>query len=461
MPVLVSIASTRVDVVPGGTGSVEVTVRNVGTVVDEFRVTVLGPAAAWTTASPDVVALFPGASAPVVVTFAPPRSSEVEAGEVDVVVKVNSREDPDGSAAEELVVNVGGYDQPVAELVPRSVRAGRKARVQVAIDNLGNRRTQRAVSASDQDRALKFEAEPGTAVVEPGNAAFTRLTIRPVKTFLRGPDRTVPYRATLVDGDSTVAVDGTFVQSALLPKWLLRALLFALAALLVLLLLWQVAFKPVIKSAARVAAIKQVEVAKEDTVKPLVDAINKLVNRPAPVVPTGAAPPPTPSSSGDTIPAEPASPASGTPAGSGGAGVGGDDGKGGLSKEHRFDLTAQPGTPAPLSWKPSKDAPGRFSLTDILLQNPTGAFGTITVKRDSGEVLISSALENFRDLDFHVIAPYIVDDGKELVVEVACAKDATAPCSASATLGGFLAPAPAPAPPTVPGPDTSTITTAP
>jgi hypothetical protein len=451
MPVLVSIAASRVDVVPGGTGSVEVTVRNVGTVVDEFRVAVLGPAAAWATASPDVVPLFPGASAPVVVTFAPPRSSEVEAGEVDVVVKVTSREDPDGSAAEELVVNVGGYDQPVAELVPRSVRAGRKARVQVAIDNLGNRRTQRAVSASDADRALKFEADPGTAVVEPGNAAFARLTIRPVKTFLRGPDRTVPYRATLVDGDSAVAVDGTFVQSALLPKWLLRALMFALAALLLLLLLWQIAFKPVIKSAARVAAIKQVEVAKEDSVKPLVDAINKLVNKPA----AGTASPATPTPSGGTTPAAPTSPASATPVGlsaAGTSGGGGDDGKGGLSKEHRFDLTGQPGTPATMPWMPG---PGRFSLTDIVLQNPTGAVGTITVQRDSGEVLVSSALENFRDLDFHVIAPYIVDDGKGLVVEVACAKDATAPCSASATLGGFLAPSP----PTVPAPDASTTTT--
>ena len=41
----------RVEVAPGSTATAQLTIRNTGSVVDEFRVDILGPAAAWTTIS--------------------------------------------------------------------------------------------------------------------------------------------------------------------------------------------------------------------------------------------------------------------------------------------------------------------------------------------------------------------------------------------------------------------------
>jgi type II secretory pathway pseudopilin PulG len=443
MPVSASLSSSRVEVAPGGTATVELTVRNTGSVVDEFRIEVLGEGAQWTAPSPAVLPLFPGASAPVTITFNPPRRSDRVAGEVDVAIKVVSREDADGSAVEELVVAIGGFDSPDAELVPRTVRASRKANVQVAIDNLGNRRMQRSLVATDADQKLKFETVPSDVVVEAGRAEFAKVTIKPVKTFFRGPDRTIPYRVTLGEGEgeSTVNLDGTFIQSAMLPKWLLRLLMMLLALLIALAAMWQFAFKPVIRSAARAAAEAQVdEAVKEASTNAAVETAKAIKLADAAIGAGPSAPGGNKPVDGTTKPAPAASPGPAPGDGTGSAGSG-DDGKGGSAKSKRISVEAAPGATASAEWKPGGDN-DRFSITDVVLQNAQGDTGKIRLKRGD-EIILESALENFRDLDFHVIAPFIVE-GKPIVIEVVCGNSAeVGPCKPAATVGGFLGSAPA------------------
>jgi hypothetical protein len=408
-------------------------VRNTGAVVDELRLEVLGAGASWITPSPAVVPLFPGATAPVVLTIAPPRRADVAAGEVDVAVKVTSREDPEGSSVEEFVVVVAAYDAPDAELIPRTVRGGRRARVQVAIDNHGNRRTQRAITAFDADQQLRFEAEPPSVAIDPGLAEYVQLRIRPAKTFLRGPEKTIPYRVRLEDGESVVMLDGTFMQGPLLPRWLLRLLGLLLLALLALLVLWQVAFKPVINSAARTAAENRVDQAAVDGATKALVAAGVVTTVPVPG-PGSPAPVPAPK------------PTVASPAGAGE----GDDGKGGVSMDKRLTVEAASGeTKRSDDWSPAGEK-GRFSLTDVVLQNPNGDAGTLRVLRGD-DVLFESALENFRDLDFHFVAPYIVA-GQPLRIEVTCRNVAGGqPCRPAVSMAGFLAAAAAEAAPPTTG----------
>jgi hypothetical protein len=441
MPVSASLSSARVEVAPGGTATVELTVRNTGSVVDEFRIEVLGEGAQWTTATPAVLPLFPGASSPVTITFNPPRRSDRSAGEVDVAIKVVSREDADGSAVEELVVAIGGFDAPDAELVPRTIRASRKANVQVAIDNLGNRRMQRSIVAADADQKLKFETAPAEVVVEAGRAEFAKVSIKPVKTFFRGPDRTIPYRVTLGEGEGegTVALDGTFVQTAMLPKWLLRLLMMLLALLIALAAMWQFAFKPVINSAARAAAEAQVKEEVKAATENAAVQTAKAIKAADAAAGTGGTDPAT-AAAADAAAKEAAKKKAAAVAGSGGGAGGsaasGDDGKGGLAKSKRISVEAAPGATAAAEWKPGGDD-DRFSITDVVLQNAQGDTGKIRLKRGD-EILLESALENFRDLDFHVIAPFIVQ-GKPVVIEVVCGNSAeVGPCKPAATVGGFL-----------------------
>ena len=79
-----------------------------------------------------------------------------------------------------------------------------------------------------------------------------------------------------------------------------------------------------------------------------------------------------------------------------------------------------------------------FAVTDIVLQNPTGDIGTVQITRDT-KVLMTSALENFRDLDLHFVAPYMFRPGESLIMTIACTTPGpgSTSCTTSASFGGF------------------------
>jgi hypothetical protein len=80
MGAVARLSAPEVEVAPGTRVSLELLVRNTGTVVDQFTVDVLGPAAAWARAEPPAVSLFPQAEETVTIVFAPPRLSSTTPG---------------------------------------------------------------------------------------------------------------------------------------------------------------------------------------------------------------------------------------------------------------------------------------------------------------------------------------------------------------------------------------------
>src|SRR5438445_10509127 len=106
MSVSITISANKLSVVPGAEATCEVKLRNAGTIVDEFSATVLGDAGAWATVEPPKVSLFPGAEGSTCIRFRPPRKPQTKAGPVPFAVRVQSREDPVGSAAEEGTLEV-------------------------------------------------------------------------------------------------------------------------------------------------------------------------------------------------------------------------------------------------------------------------------------------------------------------------------------------------------------------
>jgi hypothetical protein len=67
-------------------------------------------------------------------------------------------------------------------------------------------------------------------------------------------------------------------------------------------------------------------------------------------------------------------------------------------------------------------AKGRtLQMTDIVLENPQGDFGSLTISRGQN-VLLVLALENFRDIDYHFVSPIVISGGQSLGVNVRCAR---------------------------------------
>lgn len=206
----VVLGSPTVAAPPGGAGTVEVRVRNTGTVVDQFTCTVLGEPAAWATVSPASLSLFPGAEGAMVITFSLPRSSAVSAGSLAFGAKVDSHEDPAWSQVEEGMVQIAGFAALEAKIVPRTSRGKGKAEHRVEIRNTGNSTVTAEVSAEDPDAALAFKIRPPALEIPAGATAVVEVGVRGVQKVSGGPRRR--QFSVTVDSGSPTVLDAAFEQ---------------------------------------------------------------------------------------------------------------------------------------------------------------------------------------------------------------------------------------------------------
>jgi hypothetical protein len=389
MGALVELEPRRLPAVPGAPVTVQVRVRNSGSVVDQFDLGVLGDAQAWATVEPASLSLFPGAEGSATVTFAPPRSPQLAAGPMVFGLRAQSKEDPAGSVVEEGTLDVEPFTDVFAELVPRASRGSSGATHDLAVDNRGNVALDAAISALDPDRLLDFELRPPTVTAEPGTAAFAKVGVKPKKRFWRGGAATRPFQVQVdVPGGTPLVLDGSLLQTPILPPWTLRALAIALVLLVAVVAAWATLIKPAIESTARQQA--------EDVLAEV--GITPLPSGATPDGSSGQSSAPTPDGSGGTGSPDPsaggASSAPSSPPGAGGA----------TPKDGRL---VRDGTLTP-------SAGTTLYLTDLVFSNPgVGAAGDIRLER-AGEPLLVLRLANFRDLDYHFVTPIAVGDGQEL-----------------------------------------------
>lgn len=385
------------------------TVRNAGRVVDEFTFEILGQAAAWATIEPASLRLLPDTDGQARLTFRPPRSHEARAGTIPFGVKVNSREDPQGSAVEEGTLAIAAFRDLTAELLPHTSRGRLRAKHELAIDNRGNHRVNTDVVAYDDDELLDLDvADPGL-VAEPGTAVFTKVIARPRKRFWRGADKTLPFHVQLQVADQPVTtVDGTVLQQAILPKWTMRALLAALALLLLLVVLWLTVLKPSIESAAK-EAVEEPLAVQQAAVEQLAGNVNdineQLGNEPVDL-PTEIE---SPAATTEEVPRDVRLTAA--------AGAGGSDSEAFVIADNET-----------------------YALADIVLQNPNGNEGALRILRGDS-VLLEVALQNFRDLDYHFVTPIVFGPGQSLVLEVRCdtvTAEGESECEVGSTFSGTI-----------------------
>ncbi len=375
----IAVLGTRsLAVAPGAQASVEIRIRNNGTVVDQFTLQVLGDAAAWATAEPPVVSLFPGAEQTARITFKPPRSPDVPAGPMAFGVRVASQEDPAGSVVEEGQLQIGAFSETSAELAPRTSRGRTSATHDLAIDNRGNTVLNASVTGLDPDRTLAYDVRPPAMVIDPGAAAFTKVAVKPRKRFWRGQPKTHSFQLQLDGGTAPVLVGGSMLQEPILPSWFLKALALLAAALVALVLIWLLFLQPAIRSAAQERA-EEVLAAVGITPNPNPNPNGNGNGEPTPTPAPGETTPPT-------IPTP-------TP---GPAGV----------QTPRDGRLASGDT-----LSPSQDR--TLFVTDLVFSNPSGTSGTIRLRR-SGQDLFVLNLDNFRDLDFHFVTPIAIGPDQNL-----------------------------------------------
>lgn len=412
MAATASISTTSLVVEGGQVVTCTVVVRNSGGIVDQFAIDVVGEPANWATVEPARVNLLPEESTTVTVRFAPPRSGAVPAGPSPFGVRVSSQEDPDGWVVEEGVIDVGGFADVTAELVPSKVEAAARAKFKVAIDNQGNQPVVALIAAADPEGDLDFRLQRTELLLEPDATTFVGLRARPRDRFLRGQPVRHRFQVSITPAEQAQAIvaEATLVQRQLLPRWLVPALSALLAVALLLAGFWFAVLRPAVRSAAGDAAareaaeVKQVaEQAKEDAGAAQADAGAAKQNSERAMREVGIDPSAPPTSGTGGPPANlPTTPTD-------------------------FRIAAD----APIDNNARRFREFVFTppegktlvITDAILQNPRGDSGTLRILRgtaDQNVLMLEVGLGNFRDLDQHWVEPLVYRPGERVVIAVSC-----------------------------------------
>jgi hypothetical protein len=434
-----SLASRQLSVTPGQAVEAKILVRNNGTLVDQFTLDIVGDSREWTEVEPRVMNLMPGQDGEATVRFAPPRSSTVLAGQLPFGVRVISREDPPNSSVAEGVVDVEPFMDLQLELSPKTSKCRTKAVHEVVVDNSGNYPIPVEIVTNDPEEQLKLTLDHSSLVVQPGTSAFLKLKAKPYDRFLRGQDKRLPFGVTATSGDlPPINADGTVVQQQLLPKWLLPVAVAALAAAVALTVLWFTLVKPTVQTSAREAGK---EAAQEENAEMMAQV--------------GAAEEKAETAESKAAEAEKKvdDMAANGGAGESGGGRGATEGPNGVDISSGQAVDFRITTNAEAQADPEEfeafnvpegaiPADKTLVITDIILQNPRGDSGTLTIKRGD-DVLYETGLANFRDLDFHFLEPLTFSPDAPLTVEVSCQlpgppEPGTGECRPSVSFSGRL-----------------------
>lgn len=472
MGTTVSLSDTDLAVEPGSTVSTTLRVRNTGDVVDQITFQPLGDAARWITVEPSDVRLFPDTDESVAIRISPPRDSTSPPGRTDWAVRALPREDPEGSAVAEGTVVVAPFADVAAEMQPEIGHGRLRGRFELAVDNRGNVPVPIRATGTDAEQALEFDITPPILDCDPGTARFTTIKVKPTKRVWKGQPKThvfeilaepqllvtepttsgpstgldelpapsgapgtaggtalleapAPPVTTTLPTVAPMTLTGTYVQVPILPSWFWKAVLALAALAVILFVLWQTLFKPTIESAAREVALEETAELEEE-----VAALDEKVDTAAAAGEVQAA-----ATAEDIAALEEAT------SGGGGSSGGALDNTFNETTEpanFRLAVSAAPGAVATTS-AAALPADTTFAVTDVILQNPRGDLGIISVQL-GGVPIIESALDNFRDLDFHFVAPYVADSTTPLSVVVECAAvqiPADGGCSPAVSFSGF------------------------
>lgn len=384
MAAIVTLSEPNLSVEPGGVASLEVRVRNTGSAADQFSFIIEGQPASFATVTPGALTLFPGAEGAVTVRFTPARAANVPAGPLPFAIRVESREDASAVAVENGTINVSGFRELAADVVPRSSRGRRSARHDVIIENRGNARISASLSAVDPNNLLAFSFDPAGIAADAGTTTYSRVRVAARKRSLTGPSASRPFQV-LVETDNSppIAIDATFQQEPMLSGGVLGSAIAVVVAAVLLVVLWLGVVRPEIRRSVKRTVATQ------------------LAKQGGRVVPSGG----------------------GTSSSGGGATLAG------TPIDGRLFLKAAGQT--------SFEVPSgkTLSLTDVILENPAGNTGTLQMQRD-GTSLLVVGLDNFRDLDYHFVSPIVFTAGQKLQLVASCT---SVGCTPGAYFAGTLA----------------------
>ncbi|HEU4422801.1 MAG TPA: hypothetical protein VFR67_09745, partial [Pilimelia sp.] len=205
---------------PGEIVSTTATIHNLGSQVEQFAMSVLGPAAAWATTEPATLQIYPAGHAECTIRLAPPREVTTPAGQVWFTVQAMSTLHPGLVASANGTLDVGAFREVTAVLVPQQTSGRGRTQHRVDITNAGNVVEPVRIEASDPAGKVKFGVPPGEVPLPPGKHAVA-VPVRPPLRWFKKPSQT-PFTVMVTPRPTLAAIrlDGTREIMPLIGGWL-------------------------------------------------------------------------------------------------------------------------------------------------------------------------------------------------------------------------------------------------
>lgn len=247
---------TELNVEPGAAAVTTVTVRNVGTQVERFRLATVGPAAPFAQVEPAQLSVFPDAEETAVVRFAPPRGPRPGAGPAPFQVSARSEVHHDVSDRVAGVVTVGRFDELHATLEPETTRGRRPGRHQLTVTNAGNAVLAVQVALTDRDGELTYDPPRFGAPVPAGSSVQQEVTVvGPVPWFGRTQSHSFAATVTSDGAPPPVLLSGVRRQLPRFPWWVPTAALALVGILIAIYALLPADTVPTVAGQVREAAV--------------------------------------------------------------------------------------------------------------------------------------------------------------------------------------------------------------
>jgi hypothetical protein len=392
--------TTAVDIEPGSSIVLKLTVSNLDTATDSFSLAPVGMAAAWATVRPAYITLFGGAQSTVEVEVHTPRLSSTTAGPVSLGVRIVPHKDPDDVALAEITLLVAPtFDRRLTILQP-ALRSRRRAVYEMLVENKGNLQAHCQLHLIDPTGRLDGRFDPPAAGVEPGGTTVVRLHTVALHRQWDRRSRTIPFRVEADEqGAPSAAADGTFVQAPMVPERLGSRVLAAALTMGLIALGWFAVVRPAIDDAADRAVAERTGEVTATTV-------------PAPT--------------GSTVPDQAVSGGGETPTG---------------------DLFSKVLAPVGPINQPTTDeivVPDgkRLLVTDYLIQNPFGDAGEVKLSIGTIELRWDLSVQlDGTDVGFRFSSPVEVKAGEKVTFQVVCrvvGLSGGSACGSTALISGTL-----------------------
>ncbi|MGH3695386.1 MAG: PASTA domain-containing protein [Pseudonocardiaceae bacterium] len=221
-----TIEQDELTVSPGSEVTTTVTVHNLGTRVEEFRLVPGGPAAAFASITPTALSVYPGDEQRAVARFAPARGPQSLAGVAPFEIVGRSAIHGDVSDIVRGRLTVTPFEDLTAVLTPEVSRGRRPGSHQVSVTNSGNMPVNTQLIFRDQAGELTFEPRGGGAILPPGATQYFPVLINGRRRWFGRLER-LPFSAVVTPASPQppITLNGTRCQTAVFPWWVPTAAL--------------------------------------------------------------------------------------------------------------------------------------------------------------------------------------------------------------------------------------------